>query len=68
MKVAVIFSVPMKTSSGFCWRWRSDDGNDSKESFTFYYDCLANARENGYVVKPTPAHGHTAPDHGAVGA
>ncbi len=67
MKPAVIFSIPSTTSPGYCWRWRSVDGNtDSTEQFVYYYDCLANARANGYSVLPMEAHGATAPGHGAL--
>ena len=70
VNTAVVFSVPMSTSStGLTWRWRSKDGRvESQQGFAYYYDCLANARENGYAVKPEPAHGLTAPDHGALRA
>ena len=67
MKRAVIFSIPMTTSPGYCWRWRSLDGKtDSMEPFVYYYDCLANARANGYAVQPTDVFGENGPRRGAL--
>ena len=55
MKTAVLFSIPMITSSGVCWRWRSaDDATDSTKSFASYYDCLFDAQSNGYDVEAQP--------------
>ncbi|MGZ5118427.1 MAG: hypothetical protein ACXWIS_05810 [Burkholderiales bacterium] len=52
MKTAVIFSVPMSMSQRFAWRWRSEDHTqDSKQSFRFYYQCVADAERNGYKVE-----------------
>jgi hypothetical protein len=68
MKPAVIFSIPMTTTTGYCWRWRAVDGkNDSADSFVYYYDCVTNARANGYDVEPTRARGDKAPGHAALG-
>ena len=62
MKPAIIFSIPAKTSPGYCWRWRSADGKtDSKGAFVYYHDCLADARVHGHAVEPAVAHGDTAP-------
>jgi hypothetical protein len=52
MKLAVIFSVPSTTSSGFEWRWRSaDHKHESANSFFFYRDCVTDAERNGYKVE-----------------
>jgi hypothetical protein len=62
MKPAVIFSVPMAKTAGFCWRWRSADGQaDSMECFTYYYDCVADARANGYDVQHQKLRDEAAP-------
>ena len=62
MKPAVIFSIPMTTSPGYCWRWRSVDGKtDSKVPFVYYHDCLADAKTNGHSVELAIARGDTAP-------
>ena len=59
---AVIFSIPMTTSPGYCWRWRSADSKtDSEGHFVFYHDCLANAEASGYAVQQDVAQGNTAP-------
>lgn len=49
---AVIFSIPMATSSGFAWRWRAeDDSKESAEAFLYYADCLTDAKRNGCDVE-----------------
>ena len=67
MKPAVIFSIPTTTGPGYCWRWRSADGTtDSTEPFLYYFDCLTDAKANGYSVEATETHGDTAPGHGSL--
>lgn len=69
MNPAVVFSVPMTTSPGYCWRWRSFDGkSDSKSQFADYHDCRADAQANGFAVQLPVAHGHTAPGWRALTA
>ena len=69
MKPAVIFSIPMTTSHGYCWRWRSVDGKtDSTGQFVYYHDCLADANANGHSVQLAVAHGNTAPGWGSLAA
>ena len=52
MKAAVLFSVPTKADPGYCWRWRSVDGQAcSQKAFVYYYDCLENAWANGYEAQ-----------------
>lgn len=69
MKPAIIFSIPLTTSPGYCWRWRSADGKtDSKEHFVYYYECLVDAKANGYSVQLVGAHGDTAPGRGSLPA
>jgi hypothetical protein len=45
-----IFHVPYKKS--FRWKWRhvSADGKvkESQESYELYYECVCEARKNGY--------------------
>jgi hypothetical protein len=36
MKLAVIFSVPMTTSPGFAWRWRSADHKKNRLTLSFF--------------------------------
>ena len=68
MKTAIIFSVPTKTcAAGFCWRWRSADGKAaSAEWFVYYYECLADARANGYDPQPLGTIGQSSPSHHAL--
>ena len=52
MMRAIIFSIPTDTVNGYSWRWRSADSTvESKEQFAFYYECVADARANGYSVE-----------------
>ena len=62
VKAAVLFSIPLTTSAGVCWRWRSLDGKtDSPQSFICYHDCLENAQVNGYDVEAKPQRPDAAP-------
>ena len=55
MKKAVLFCVPLTTTAGVCWRWRSTDGNtDSAQSFMHYVDCVHDAESHGYHADATP--------------
>jgi hypothetical protein len=64
---AVIFSVPLHSTTGYCWRWRSVDGKtDSGDSFIYYYDCLSDARAKGYDVEPERPHGENAPGRASL--
>jgi hypothetical protein len=41
-------------SSGheFAWKWRSIDGrSESKQTFTYFYDCYEDAQRRGYTAK-----------------
>ena len=45
------FAVRASTPSGFTWQWqkeRRDSGLVTSELFDFYFDCVSDARENGY--------------------
>jgi hypothetical protein len=62
MKTAEISAVPSGDVTGYAWRWTcSADKTSSATAFTFYYDCVSDAREHGYTVELTRAHGATAP-------
>ena len=62
MKRATLFSVPAKSANGYAWKWRSVDGDTSKETFALYHDCLADARKNGHEVPiSTQGPGDTDP-------
>ena len=44
------YAVQATTSFGFMWQWRRQGGTSDVTSapFAFYFDCIADARENGY--------------------
>lgn len=66
MKAAEIFATASKGANGYTWKWRTADGKtESKQTFNFYYECLEDARNNGYVVELAQAQGNTAPDRSA---
>ena len=51
------FAVSAATQTGFAWQWQKK--RDNKEpvtsaSFDFYFDCISDARANGYAG-PLPA-------------
>lgn len=61
MKKARMCSIP-GAAGAFSWRWE-DCASDTKSSRTFehYFDCLVDARHNGYDVDLTYAEGIKAP-------
>lgn len=62
MKTAKIYSLPAGGETGYAWKWTCEEqGVTSKNTFALYYDCLSDAREHGYHVELTQAHGATAP-------
>lgn len=62
MKTAAIFSIPATSANGYTWRWRANDGKAASSTrFAYYYECLRDAKENGYTVEFSVPHGNTAP-------
>ena len=62
MKYAEIYSVQIRGTDRFEWRWRADDArHQSARCFAFYFDCLEDARCSGYQVPLEHASGLTAP-------
>ena len=62
MKTAEIYPVPAGESPGYAWKWRATGQKVTAENtFRFYFDCVTDAREHGYTVELTYAHGETAP-------
>lgn len=52
MKVAYVYAVLGATT--FTWSWRSaDDKQRSTTTFSFYFDCLQDARNQGYTAEFT---------------
>ena len=52
VKTAELFSVPTADMFGFAWRWRVANGSRQSEStFTYFYDCVQDARRAGYAVE-----------------
>lgn len=59
---ATIVALPARHVNGYVWKWRCAETNaQAKTAFTLYYDCVSDARRNGYEVEPTHAQGLTAP-------
>ena len=62
MKHAEVYSVPIRGTDRFEWRWRALGARHaSSRCFMFYFDCLEDARLNGYQVQLDHARGVTAP-------
>ena len=52
MKVAYVYAVLGPTT--FTWSWRSaDDKQHSAATYSFYFDCLQDARSRGYAAEFT---------------
>ena len=61
MKIAYIYSVRTK-GSDFSWKWRSADSKvDSKQAFSYYYDCADDARKHGYTAEYERVNGQDTP-------
>lgn len=59
---ADIVPIPAGHAHGYVWKWRCAESKaESKTAFTLYYDCLTDARNEGYEVELTHAQGLTAP-------
>jgi len=45
------YAVHAPTAFGFTWHWRREGADPTVTSapFTFYFDCIADARANGYA-------------------
>ena len=62
MKTAEIYAVAAGDAAGYVWQWRCRDSKtNSTRSFPLYFDCVVDARENGYEVELTRARGTSAP-------
>jgi hypothetical protein len=62
MKTATICARSRDAAPGYEWVWRCNtDGVVSTSAFDFYYDCITDARNHGYDVGRTSAHGNSAP-------
>jgi hypothetical protein len=62
MKKAEIFATSAGEAPGYAWKWRCRASNaTSDKSFPLYFDCVVDAREQGYEVELTRAQGLTAP-------
>ena len=62
MKKAEIYAVSNKSDSSYAWEWRClNSKTKSEAAFQFYFECLENARQAGYEVELTQAHGMAAP-------
>ena len=48
----VIYAKPARRGY-FYWGWHSSDGRwQSRTVFPYFYDCLTDARRNGYQIDP----------------
>ena len=61
-KIATISAVPGGSPSDFVWTWQSaDEGSTPSRCFSFYFDCLTDARNHGYRVDRSVGCGPMAP-------
>lgn len=64
MKIAQVSSEPNSNSHGYVWRWKGSDGASS-ECFNFYFECMDDARRQGYEVRLAEPRGESAPSRSA---
>ena len=63
MKKATLCAIASGEAPGYAWSWSCEsDKTHSAGAFPYYYDCVSDARKNGYVVEVTRAHGPMAPE------
>ena len=59
---AEIYTTKTAEAPGYAWNWRcAADGASSAKPFPLYFDCIADARQQGYEVELAHARGLTAP-------
>jgi hypothetical protein len=57
-----VYSIEVAQAPGYAWKWRSAGGAiESAQRFVYYYDCVSDAREQGYTVDLVRARGSAAP-------
>ena len=62
MKTATIRAISAGDAPGYAWKWVStSDREQSSTVFAYYFDCVTDARQHGYEVELTRAHGEMAP-------
>lgn len=50
-----VIDVPASCAQGFKWKWISADGREASErAFELFYECLQDARSNGFEVDLRP--------------
>ena len=63
MKTAIICAISSGEAPGYAWKWTCEtDKTHSTTVFAYYYDCVTDARKNGYAVEFARAHGAMAPE------
>jgi len=58
MKQARVVSVtnPGLAGFGYEWKWLTEDGRtQSSTTFAYFYECVEDARRNGFTVELVPA-------------
>ena len=62
MRTATIHAIAAGEAPGYAWKWLcSSDKTQSASVFSYYYDCVSDARLHGYQVELTRATGEMAP-------
>jgi hypothetical protein len=62
MKTAEIYATAAGEGSGYIWYWRCRESKvTSAKGFPLYFECVVDAREQGYEVELTHARGTSAP-------
>ena len=61
MKTAKIYHVASGDKGEYVWKWRASDKDPESAPFERYFDCVTDARLQGYTVEATRAEGIKAP-------
>jgi hypothetical protein len=67
MQICRLFSVDAAGRHEFKWEWRSErSGRRSSRRFDFFYDCMDDARRQGFKVILDEPRGDSAPTRYAL--
>jgi hypothetical protein len=64
MRICKVYPVHAAQGQKFKWEWRSEHcDRRSKRKFDFFFDCVEDARKQGFGVILQQPTGETAPTH-----
>jgi len=65
-KTAVVYPCETRDSHGFGWKWRDRDNKGPGVVFTYFIECVEDARKNGYEILIEAGGSDTPEPHALV--